>query len=553
MADFPGVFPTEESTLFADATSVSANLGSIALNQANEQGWVGSDTDLFGGRVRNSPVTMPTNPRAFAAIQSYSNIFYNRIHVVPEFVDVGSLVIDQERQIIVWNGHFDQRTMTSIDAFDTEGLTLSGAFPQPTLNFAALQERFYDLSISLVGPTTINARYLFNFDDPTVDRALTVTGSRVVMLPFAFQNGFTESFDWLTDIMTNRRGVEQRVRLRRAPRQRYGVNGTLRYDEASRLNSMFSGWRANNWAIPMWAQARNVITATQGAQTVTVDTTNAQFVAGELALVWQDPKNFDVFEVADITPTSLGLTRGLNANYTAQALCMPVKNGRLLSDPTRNSSGNRGSFDAEFDITSSTTFTPNASYGTFNNRPLLLVEPINSASDSYNTRVIVQGFPTGIRRFKTPWLDTKTTRNAQLRFEDLAEQFAFRAWLYEVAGRAETFYFPTYENDLIPATAGPYTNPLEIQNDDNALRLDAGIVIGFETESVGWTFRTITNVEGTQAGTLQITFDSPLTILGPDLIRTSITRLCRLANDSIEIRSLDNCVSEISLPVVSLE
>lgn len=514
---------------------------------------VGDDQDSF---TDNTPISLQPQLNFVGFEQGkYSDIFYNRILIEPSVIDVGNLVSDQVRVINVFNAYFTSVTLDAILQSGATGLTITG--PTPPTVFGPLQEIQYTITIDNDGPPEIDALFTFDFALPTEDRSVQIIGNRVIVLPHWFGAPATETLAWLTNVLVNRDGSEQRIRLRAAPRQQFSADAFADTNELNRIENIVYGWRDRSWAIPVWSEARQVSSVVTTNDTViNVSTQFADFRIGELAMIWKSARLFDVFEILLITTTTITLSRGVNDDYPL-GIVMPVRLGRLLTDPKRIGNGSTGRMQVSFEATDNMELTNIVPVQFLGEDANIIDVPLLAGGrleDSYNKRVIIQDFQTGTPTFRSPWTYTRIKREMRLVLDGAEEVWNFRRWLHRRAGRAIPFYMPTYENNVrLTQTSGTITSPLIASDDEQqGLGVDRSH-LAVNTISSGWLFRTITGQGLNGNGDVEITLDSPLNVDYTDIIVISYMGLKRLDSDRIEFRWLQNCVAEVRLPIIEYQ
>lgn len=151
-------------------------------------------------------------------LPSFKNDFYERIHVRPTLMELGTVANTVTRQVSVWNAYTEQdATLGDILIQNGAGIAVDGETPPVT--FDPLQEKFWDIRITPNGPPEINASVLFDFTDVTDPLPVVITGNRAVVLPAMPEVPVRESWKWLTDIKIAHDGTEQRIGLRNVPRR----------------------------------------------------------------------------------------------------------------------------------------------------------------------------------------------------------------------------------------------------------------------------------------------------------------------------------------------
>ena len=131
--------------------------------------------------------------------QSYFDDYYNRIHIAPTTLALGNVASEQASTVNVWNAYLVPKMLQSIDGVQ-EGLTLSDQ-PKAPLQFTALQERAWTVSILPDGPSTIDVNLTWQFG--TDQALLHITGTRIVAFGWLvdWSKPVIETLQWLTDIL----------------------------------------------------------------------------------------------------------------------------------------------------------------------------------------------------------------------------------------------------------------------------------------------------------------------------------------------------------------
>lgn len=511
---------------------------------------------LRGVRTENPASYVANNFTAYTG-SGFNEIFYNRILIEPINLKLDNIIKDETKTIKVWNAYFNSRTLQTIVETGTAGLSLVGDKPPPDVIFSTLQERTYTLSINALGAPEVNASYQFNFLEGAESSTVTVTGSRVVMLPFQARNNAVERLEWLTNIIVYRDGTEQRIRNKAHPRQSFTLSFNLQTKHLTSADNLLYGWRKRAWALPTWSEGRIVANVTQGATVINVDTTNADFVAGELAMVWQDFENFDVFSIKTLTDSNIELDRGINATY-ADAMVAPVKIARLSANPNRLTTGYLGDLSTKYTILSNSNFpkdTPPAEeiylgVDVYLTGPLLNPDFVE---DSYHSEVNVVDYKTGSRAFFSPWTNTKIYREFRIVLDSLEEVWNFKKWLAKREGKLVPFYMPTFENNLnLVLKTGAITSPLVIKSEQHISQGNTRIHIAVKLKDGTWLFRTVTGFSEDGNGDTLAAIDVSLNVDASEIEFISFMGLKRLSSDLIQINWTSNCVAEVTVPIIEI-
>jgi len=149
---------------------------------------------------------------------SFKDDFYERIHISPARVELGTVASEQTRQLSVWNAYTLQNAnLTGTTVNNGGGLLLNG--PATPRAMTPLQELFWTLRVTPDGQPAINANILFDFSNVPDPLPVFVTGTRASLLPVVPEIPVVERWRWLTDMHVSVDGTEQRVGLRAIPRR----------------------------------------------------------------------------------------------------------------------------------------------------------------------------------------------------------------------------------------------------------------------------------------------------------------------------------------------
>lgn len=151
-------------------------------------------------------------------LPSFKNDFYERIHILPTRIDLGTVANSITRQVSVWNAYTEQ-SVTLDQILITNGAGISVEGDTPPLVFLPLQEKFWDIRITPNGPPEIDAQVQFDFIDAADPLPVVIIGNRAVVLPAVPEVPVKETWKWLTDVQVTYGGLEQRIGLREVPRR----------------------------------------------------------------------------------------------------------------------------------------------------------------------------------------------------------------------------------------------------------------------------------------------------------------------------------------------
>jgi hypothetical protein len=282
--------------------------------------------------------------------------FMDTIHIKPQPVDFGSIFGPKLININVLPMFRDGRVVNllSID-FSALGAGVSVTSNPPPLAFGLYQQRIIGITATPDGDPSFDDYTIWDFD--LRDIRIRMLGTRLV--PFTLDADMSDSinqtFGFVTDIMTAKRGDEQRVQLKEIPRttQEFTVNCVDERD-AQLLQSMLWGWQWRVFGVPIWQDAQRLSVAlSPGATVINIPTTvGYDFAVGGIVFLWKDAHTWEAVTISAVNPTSLTTAPVAGTWAVRSTIVLPMKLGRLKSKEDVqwtdvDKSGGRFSFDME--------------------------------------------------------------------------------------------------------------------------------------------------------------------------------------------------------------
>jgi len=375
----------------------------------------------------------------------------------------------------------------------------------------------------------------------------------VAFLPLQAQAPLSEVLEWRTEIQTSRDGTDIAKRLRSCPRQRIAASFPVPPAQAARAVNIVYGARTLTWAVPLWQDAQAVGAVSSGASEVLCDPSEVDLRASSLALLWEGPAAYEVVEVDTVASDRVALLATVSGTYTGATL-VPLRVGKVLTDPTRETTGYNGAVRLSFSVTDNVAYTPAApdqflSEDVYFDPHLL---PGAKIGDTYTVLQETVDQDTGIFDVVTPWTYPRVVRPYAVVCVDRSEAWAFRQWLHRRAGRHRPFWTPTFEPDLAPSGSGSITTTLVVLDEDFDTFSAGRLHIAVEDTDGNWYPRTVSGFTP-GAGTVSLTLSSSLGIAYSDIARISYLGRKRLDTDRIEMRWAGNGVCLASVRIAELE
>lgn len=276
-------------------------------------------------------VTYQTHPASGAGtvFGGFLTDWYYRIHFIPGELDIGNLLSNQSRNVVVWNAFFEDKTVSSFALSNGDGITVTEPFATPyVMNSLALYT--YVVTLSTNGPPTIDATMTWVIAGDTY--SVPVTGRRVVVWPFApnWANPVDETLEWLTSIEASFDNTEQRFAMREDPRRVLEYRPQIVGKDTGLFESVVFGWADRLYALPLW-QERAILTADAfaGATSLSFDTSNRTFMPDGLLVLLRDAFTLEALEIQSVSASGVVLKKPIETNWLKGSRVFPIMVSRL--------------------------------------------------------------------------------------------------------------------------------------------------------------------------------------------------------------------------------
>lgn len=407
----------------------------------------------------------------------FGSIWFDLVHLIPRTkFEFGNIVSQVEDTFEIYNAfRTTSVTLTSI----TNNLSPGVVFPTITPPVEMPP------STSILDPTTTDnsggvglgtlvetaIRVLQDgipqFDTDAIfvttqnDPFLLASGSRIVLFDFDYEGEVRESLAFLTDVIPGLDGNEQRIALRKQPRQTFDVEYALDAIDRQRMQVLLFDWMDNNFGFPLWRERLLLTAATiVGATTYPVSgADDVDFRVGELAVVLTDATVFDVFVVSVVTDTLITASSPAVNAYPIGTRIAPVRTAVIPNRvATQRAVNNLERFRLTFEVTDNDTGAPAGSttpgfWSTFNSRVLFddcNVVDSGGTSGSLRRRIHRLDNQTGIFAQTSLWDRNKRGSEKGFFARSRAEINSLRNLFRALRGKQKAFYLPTFIEDLTP-------------------------------------------------------------------------------------------------------
>ena len=389
--------------------------------------------------------------------------WFDHVHSVPQAIALGNIVTTVVRQIEIYNAfHREARELQTAENNVGGGTTLLNV-PVVPYDIAAQHSLYVNLQVSTSGPPTLNGTLVFTLDSGVL--VIPVTGSRVVMFPYPPESPIDEELEFRTTVLSAVNGKEQRVALRRCPRQSFNLNFAVEDDGVRRrLQSLVFGWLAGVFGIPVWFEARRLtVDAATDDLVIQVDTRYADFRDGGLAIVWYDEETYDALEIASHTNSSITFSSPLTQPFAAAtSWVMPLRTA--LADPQISGARHPVGLD-QFPLTfrvldnDAPGIADASAFPAYDGRVLLNGANFmgaNTAPRGTSMKVGRHDNETGAPAQFTDWLAPQGVSQKGFFCTTDQARWEVRQLLHALRGPQSAFYLPTFYQDLV--AAGPFSS-----------------------------------------------------------------------------------------------
>lgn len=364
-------------------------------------------------------------------------------------------------------------------------------------------------------------------------------------IPPNWQNGILERLEWLTDVLGNSIGAEQRRALRLSPRRTFEVDFIPTDQERAYLDLWLRAMGADEFMLPLWHDRGSLTTAiASGAVSLPIDTTYREFQVGDLAIiVGPDAFTFDQVTITAVAPDSLTVAAGgVTRDWAAGTVVHPLRIATLdAQNDVAALTGTVGRGTLRFLLNQENDIADEGTWDTlYAGYPVILQEP-NRREDlkvTFQRNLISVDNETGLRELTDDAGGRAFTLQTHLLLLDgRAEHWAYRQMLYRLRGQQAAAWVPTFNHDLELSRDRVAADAL-LDIKQIGFGALGGPVSGRQFLLIdGTIIREITGTAAAPSPTEErLTLDSGLGVSLATGATASFMDVCRLAQDAIEIQ-----------------
>lgn len=469
--------------------------------------------------------------------------WFELVHVKPSFIALGNVVSTVQVSIAIFNadrylGHF----LNDFTNNAGDGISITD-LPSLPYTIPLLSGLDLTLEVTLDGPPTIDGDLVFDFDLYNV--SIPITGTRVIVFPFQPQAPMREFLRFNTQVIDKVNGSEQRIKMRKNPRQEFIFNLRADGPERAAIQNFLFDRQAGSFGIPIWTEP-SYLTASvaMGATSLAVDSTRyADFRVGGLLLIFRDRFTYDALPIASTSQTVINLDSPTNIAFPVGTLVMPM---RLALTVNTLGASRRIMRLADTEIRfrvvdNDVNLASAAAFNTFKGK--VLFDDFNvvrgALPEQFERRLYTQDPGTGLFSQQSLWDRNKRSHTKGFRTRSRKELWELRQLLHHIAGRVESFYIPTFYDDLLPtATLSSGSPSLTIENVGYTKFVqDRKVSIRIHLTDGTFLDRDIGSSSEIDAETEQLTLDDvwPANIPVANVARIEFIELVRFTDDDFEI------------------
>lgn len=548
---------------------------------------------LSGPRTNTNRPTLPARPAG--ASQGVVDVadsdkvaatldWFEQVHVLPRTkIDFSNIITQKTDTYEMYSAYRTQSiTLSGIVNNALPGIDLPDESPPEVVlaqssmldsattdncsdTFALATMVLRDIIAEATGLSVFDTSLDFTFSSGDTPQ-LFVSGSRIVLMPMEYETPVKETLEFLTDVVTALTGAEQRISVRKQPRQLFEVIYKLDENDRQRMQALLMDWSSNIFGFPLQhEQVRLTSAVSAGATQYPVSgVDDIDLRVGGLALAFTNSNVFDVITVNAKTDTLITAEDVSLNSYPIGTTIMPLRTARIVGmQAGRRHLNNLEEFKIIFEVTDNDIGSltgSTAAYSSHNGRVLFddCNVLINTISEKFVRRVHRLDNKTGLVSTSTDWDRNKRNHQKGFVLRNRAELIDFRRVMLALRGKQKAFYIPTFIEDLEPvASLSSGTALMDIRRIDYERFIKSrDPKIRFRITFTDGTslFRIIQSVASVDATTERLTVDInwPATRTVAEIDRIEFLELSRFDSDNVIINHVRAGLARSRMPVMQV-
>lgn len=496
--------------------------------------------------------------------EGIGGMWFGLIHVFPRDINLGNILGTVQVTIDIFNADFVPHDYEDWTNNAGAGVSLNNpSFPHtlPSMNGLVLT-----LTVTPDGPPAVDSTLVYDFDSSSILVVQPISFTRLVPIVFPPERKIREELSWLTDVHRSVNGKEQRVSLRKNPRQLYDL-GFFREDslERQRLENLLFDWQARLFGLPIWTDVMYLAAPVGvGESSVSVDDTSfADMRDGGLAVIWDSEANYEVLNVDVVSAGSFTLSSTTTKAFSAGTQVYPLRTAFVESPPRiRRHPVGGANYRIRFLVSDNGANLADVSAFSAFDGKVLLDDPNfvrEEVAESFDRSVQVFDGGTGLISQISLWDVSRRGSAKRFRPQNRQAMWQIRQLLHALRGRQVSFYLPTFARDLTPVTdLVSASTTLDVVNvgysDFVGARQPKNIVRVVETDGTT-TIRTVLSSAELSEDVERLTIDTgwPSNIAVADIERIDLVEKVRFDTDTMIIIHDDfQGRGTITVPVIAV-
>jgi hypothetical protein len=383
--------------------------------------------------------------------------WFERFHVTPKIFTFGNVLTTQLEDTEVFSAfRRDAHDWLTYVNNAGDGVTLVG---QPTLpdTIQPLEGIQMQLRIDVIGEPSVDTTLDFGFDTETI--YVPITLDRIVLYTPLPEMPYDEELEFLTDIITLKDGTEQRISVRKNPRQFFNWNHVLEDGtERQRLSNILFEWQTRTYGIPIWHDmVRLSVDTASGSTSLNVTNTDyCDFRDDELIVIYQDDIVFDVLTASAIASTTITLDNPTTNAYNKDTIVAPLRIAEIVGKvgggryPTMNATMNLRFRvkDNDVDLADTSAFS---TYDDGSGDRVLFDDDnglIGQMKEEFIQDTFILDNQTGVIYQNSSWPHNKRLSNKTFLCFGRQAAWNARQVIHALRGQQVSFFLPTFSQDL---------------------------------------------------------------------------------------------------------
>lgn len=495
--------------------------------------------------------------------------WFERFHVTPKIFTFGNVLTTQLEDTEVFSAYRrDAHDWLTYVNNAGDGVTLVG-LPTLPITVQPLSGIQMQLRIDVIGEPSVDTTLDFGFDVETI--YVPITLDRIVLYAPPPEMPYDEELEFKTDIITLKDGTEQRISVRKNPRQFFKWNHVIEDGlERQRIHNILYEWQTRTYGIPIWHDmVRLTSLAASGSTSLNVtNTAYTDFRQDELVVIYQDDTVFNVLTASAIGSTTITLDNPTTDEFPIGTIVAPLRIAEIVGKvagkryPTLAATMNL-TFrvkDNDVDLADTSAFS---TYDDGSGDRVFFDDPnglIGQMTEEFIQDTYIIDNETGAVYQSSAWDHNK--RITAKGFVCIGRQAAWNARqvIHALRGRQIAFFLPTFSKDLIldtDVTSGqPIMNIVNVHyNQFVAQRSGRNIIrinfIDGSTPVIKEVISSSVVSDTREALTMDSNFTS--TIDKDDVLRIDFVELVRFVEDRILFKhEKGDRLTRINSPVISV-